>query len=205
MQAAAEMLAEFGVPHECRVVSAHRTPDWMVDYAAQAEARGLEVIIAGAGGAAHLPGVPAGHTLRPGIGAPRQSRARKGRRKYWVSFMVSVLHFVLPKSIVGTVAGVRAKIMTGGGGGVPDVQGGFVVLVRVLRTVGFFPTARVRFSVGGGLVGLPAPGGGALVAVPISLPRSSPRAPRLPRGKASPRPRAPPPHPLRAWPLRAAG
>ena len=78
MQAAAEMLAEFGVPHECRVVSAHRTPDWMVDYAAQAEARGLEVIIAGAGGAAHLPGMTAGHTLLPVIGVPIQSRALNG-------------------------------------------------------------------------------------------------------------------------------
>ncbi len=78
MKAAAEMLAEFGVPHECRVVSAHRTPDWMVEYAAQAEARGLEVIIAGAGGAAHLPGMTAGHTLLPVIGVPIQSRALNG-------------------------------------------------------------------------------------------------------------------------------
>ena len=78
MKAAAEMLAEFDVPHECRVVSAHRTPDWMVDYAAQAEARGLEVIIAGAGGAAHLPGMTAGHTLLPVIGVPIQSRALNG-------------------------------------------------------------------------------------------------------------------------------
>ena len=59
MQAAAETLTLFGVPHECRVVSAHRTPDWMAEYATEAEARGLEVIIAGAGGAAHLPGMTA--------------------------------------------------------------------------------------------------------------------------------------------------
>jgi 5-(carboxyamino)imidazole ribonucleotide mutase len=78
MKAAAETLAEFGVPHECRVVSAHRTPDWMVEYAAHAEARGLEVIIAGAGGAAHLPGMTAGHTLLPVIGVPIQSRALNG-------------------------------------------------------------------------------------------------------------------------------
>ncbi|MCB0022226.1 MAG: 5-(carboxyamino)imidazole ribonucleotide mutase, partial [Caldilinea sp.] len=78
MKAAAEMLAEFDIAHECRVVSAHRTPDWMVDYAAQAEARGLEVIIAGAGGAAHLPGMTAGHTLLPVIGVPIQSRALNG-------------------------------------------------------------------------------------------------------------------------------
>ena len=58
-----EMLTRFGVPHECHVVSAHRTPAWMNEYAAEAEGRGLELIIAGAGGAAHLPGMVAGHTL----------------------------------------------------------------------------------------------------------------------------------------------
>lgn len=78
MKAAAEILAQFGVPHECRVVSAHRTPDWMVEYAVNAEARGLWVIIAGAGGAAHLPGMTAGHTLLPVIGVPIQSRALNG-------------------------------------------------------------------------------------------------------------------------------
>ena len=78
MQAAAELLAEFGVPYEARVVSAHRTPEWMVEYAAQAEGRGLQVIIAGAGGAAHLPGMVAGHTLLPVIGVPVQSRALNG-------------------------------------------------------------------------------------------------------------------------------
>ncbi|MCS6826179.1 MAG: 5-(carboxyamino)imidazole ribonucleotide mutase [Caldilinea sp.] len=78
MKAASETLHEFGVPHECRVVSAHRTPDWMVEYAVQAETRGLEVIIAGAGGAAHLPGMTAGHTLLPVIGVPIQSRALNG-------------------------------------------------------------------------------------------------------------------------------
>ncbi|MEM7533668.1 MAG: 5-(carboxyamino)imidazole ribonucleotide mutase [Chloroflexota bacterium] len=75
---AAETLAQFDVPHECRVVSAHRTPTWMVEYAEQAEARGLEVIIAGAGGAAHLPGMVAGHTLLPVIGVPVQSHALNG-------------------------------------------------------------------------------------------------------------------------------
>jgi len=78
MQNAAETLAQFNVPHECRVVSAHRTPDWMVEYATQAAERGLEVIIAGAGGAAHLPGMVAGHTLLPVIGVPIQSRALNG-------------------------------------------------------------------------------------------------------------------------------
>jgi 5-(carboxyamino)imidazole ribonucleotide mutase len=78
MRHAALTLREFGVAHECRVVSAHRTPEWMSEYAGQAEARGLEVIIAGAGGAAHLPGMVAGHTLLPVIGVPIQSRALNG-------------------------------------------------------------------------------------------------------------------------------
>jgi 5-(carboxyamino)imidazole ribonucleotide mutase len=78
MQAAAELLAQFDVPYEARVVSAHRTPHWMVEYAEAAEGRGLQVIIAGAGGAAHLPGMVAGHTLLPVIGVPIQSRALNG-------------------------------------------------------------------------------------------------------------------------------
>jgi len=75
---ASETLAEFDLPHECRVVSAHRTPDWMSEYAGSAASRGLEVIIAGAGGAAHLPGMVAGHTLLPVIGVPVQSQALNG-------------------------------------------------------------------------------------------------------------------------------
>ena len=78
MQAATELLAEFCVPYEARVVSAHRTPEWMMEYATSAEGRGLQVIIAGAGGAAHLPGMVAGHTLLPVIGVPVQSRALNG-------------------------------------------------------------------------------------------------------------------------------
>jgi 5-(carboxyamino)imidazole ribonucleotide mutase len=70
MQAALDVLAEFGVPHEVRVVSAHRTPDVMTDYARTAAARGLQVIIAGAGGAAHLPGMTASMTPLPVIGVP---------------------------------------------------------------------------------------------------------------------------------------
>jgi len=75
---AAEVLGQFGVPHECRVVSAHRTPEDMADYARGAEARGLEVIIAGAGGAAHLPGMVAALTLLPVLGVPVESHALKG-------------------------------------------------------------------------------------------------------------------------------
>jgi 5-(carboxyamino)imidazole ribonucleotide mutase len=75
---AAETLAQFGVPHECRVVSAHRTPAWMVEYASTAESRGVEVIIAGAGGAAHLPGMVAAHSVLPVLGVPVESQALKG-------------------------------------------------------------------------------------------------------------------------------
>jgi len=78
MRHAAAMLDELGVPHECAVVSAHRTPDWLFKYAAEAEARGLEVIIAGAGGAAHLPGMGASKTVLPVLGVPVESRALKG-------------------------------------------------------------------------------------------------------------------------------
>jgi 5-(carboxyamino)imidazole ribonucleotide mutase len=70
LSAARDLLVELGVPHEARVVSAHRTPDWMFEYAEQAQARGLEVIIAGAGGAAHLPGMVASKTELPVIGVP---------------------------------------------------------------------------------------------------------------------------------------
>jgi 5-(carboxyamino)imidazole ribonucleotide mutase len=78
MRHAAEMLEQFGVPHERRVVSAHRTPEVMVQYAKEAESRGLEIIIAGAGGAAHLPGMVASLTLLPVLGVPVQSRALSG-------------------------------------------------------------------------------------------------------------------------------
>jgi 5-(carboxyamino)imidazole ribonucleotide mutase len=78
MQAAARMLEVLGVTHETRIVSAHRTPDRMAAYAKQAEARGLKVIIAGAGGAAHLPGMVASMTTLPILGVPVESRALKG-------------------------------------------------------------------------------------------------------------------------------
>jgi len=78
MQVAHEVLDEFEVAHECRVVSAHRTPDVMRDYAHTAADRGLEVIIAGAGGAAHLPGMVAAQTVVPVLGVPVKSRALNG-------------------------------------------------------------------------------------------------------------------------------
>jgi 5-(carboxyamino)imidazole ribonucleotide mutase len=98
MRHAAEVLERFEVPHECLVVSAHRTPQWMAEFAAGAEARGLEVVIAGAGGAAHLPGMVAAQTLVPVLGVPVKSRALKG--------MDSLLSIVqMPAGIpVGTLA-----------------------------------------------------------------------------------------------------
>jgi len=78
MQHASAILSELGVLHECQVVSAHRTPDVMFDYAKSAAGRGLEVIIAGAGGAAHLPGMVASQTTLPVLGVPIQSKALSG-------------------------------------------------------------------------------------------------------------------------------
>ncbi len=78
MQHAAEVLAKMGIAHEKRVVSAHRTPDFMATYAKTARGRGIQVIIAGAGGAAHLPGMVAAHTDLPVLGVPVRSRALEG-------------------------------------------------------------------------------------------------------------------------------
>jgi 5-(carboxyamino)imidazole ribonucleotide mutase len=78
MKQASEVLDRFGVPHERHIVSAHRTPAWMAEFASGAEARGIEVIIAGAGGAAHLPGMVAAHTAVPVLGVPIQSAALQG-------------------------------------------------------------------------------------------------------------------------------
>jgi len=78
MKHAVEVLERFGVPHERHVVSAHRTPAWMAEFAGGAEGRGVEVIIAGAGGAAHLPGMVAAHTVLPVLGVPVQSAALQG-------------------------------------------------------------------------------------------------------------------------------
>ena len=98
MKHAAEMLTKFDVPHECKVVSAHRTPLLLAEFAANAESRGLEVIIAGAGGAAHLPGMVAAQTAVPVLGVPVQSKALSG--------MDSLLSIVqMPAGIpVGTLA-----------------------------------------------------------------------------------------------------
>ncbi|MGV7229181.1 MAG: 5-(carboxyamino)imidazole ribonucleotide mutase [Nitrospirales bacterium] len=78
MRPASVVLEELAIPHEYQIVSAHRTPDWMFDYASKAEERGLRVIIAGAGGAAHLPGMTAAKTVLPVLGVPVRSRALQG-------------------------------------------------------------------------------------------------------------------------------
>ena len=78
MKHAADVLEQFGVEHERHIVSAHRTPAWMAEFASGAESRGIEVIIAGAGGAAHLPGMVAAHTVLPVLGVPVQSAALQG-------------------------------------------------------------------------------------------------------------------------------
>ncbi len=98
MQHAASTLTDFEVSHECRIVSAHRTPAWLAEFASQAESRGVEVIIAGAGGAAHLPGMAAAQTLLPVLGVPVESQALNG--------MDSLLSIVqMPGGVpVGTLA-----------------------------------------------------------------------------------------------------
>ena len=78
LQASAQILDELGVPYEARIVSAHRTPDRLYDYAKSAKARGLKAIIAGAGGAAHLPGMTAAMTVLPVLGVPIETRSLKG-------------------------------------------------------------------------------------------------------------------------------
>ena len=98
MRHAAEMLERFGVPHERRVVSAHRTPELMSRFASEAEGRGLEVVIAGAGGAAHLPGMVAAYTTVPVLGVPVESKTLKG-----VDSLLSIIQ--MPIGVpVGTLA-----------------------------------------------------------------------------------------------------
>jgi 5-(carboxyamino)imidazole ribonucleotide mutase len=98
MRQADEVLGRFNVPHESAIVSAHRTPAWMAEYATTAADRGLEVIIAGAGGAAHLPGMVAAHTVLPVIGVPVQSAALNG-----LDSLLSIVQ--MPKGVpVATVA-----------------------------------------------------------------------------------------------------
>ncbi len=98
MQRATEMLSEIGIPYEVKIVSAHRTPDSLFEYVGSAEARGIQVIIAGAGGAAHLPGMAASKTTLPVLGVPIQSKALQG-----LDSLLSIVQ--MPKGVpVGTLA-----------------------------------------------------------------------------------------------------
>ena len=108
MQHAAEVLEEFAIPHECRVVSAHRTPALMCEFAEQAELRGLEIIIAGAGGAAHLPGMISAQTLLPVLGVPIESRVLRG-----VDSLLSIVQ--MPAGVpTGTLAIGKAGAINAG-------------------------------------------------------------------------------------------
>ncbi len=98
MQRTSETLEKLGIAHECRIVSAHRTPDWMAEYAKSARERGLEVIIAAAGGAAHLPGMIAAHTSLPVLGVPIKSSILNG-----IDSLLSIVQ--MPAGVpVGTLA-----------------------------------------------------------------------------------------------------
>ncbi len=109
LQHAAECLRDFGVPHETRVVSAHRTPRLLVEYAESAAGRGLKVIIAGAGGAAHLPGMAAAMTLLPVLGVPVESRVLKG-----VDSLLSIVQMPagipVPTLAIGRAGAVNAAL-----------------------------------------------------------------------------------------------
>jgi len=112
MSRTAEVLRRLGVPHECRVVSAHRTPDLMAQYAKEAAGRGLEVIIAAAGGAAHLPGMVAAHTSLPVLGVPIKSSTLNG-----VDSLLSIVQ--MPAGIpvgtlaIGTAGATNAALLAG--------------------------------------------------------------------------------------------
>src|SRR6476619_4782498 len=98
MQHAVDVLERFGVPYEKHIVSAHRTPVWMSEFAQGAEGRGIQVVIAGAGGAAHLPGMVASHTVLPVLGVPVQSASLQG-----LDSLLSIVQ--MPKGVpVGTLA-----------------------------------------------------------------------------------------------------
>ena len=127
MERAAQTLVELGIPHEVRVVSAHRTPQLLFDYADAAEAKGLSAIIAGAGGAAHLPGMLAARTWVPVFGVPVQSRALQG--------LDSLL------SIVQMPAGVPVGTLAIGGAGATNAA---LLAVAVLATTD--PAVRDRLK-----------------------------------------------------------
>src|SRR3954447_23452916 len=108
MSRADAILSEFGIAHECRIVSAHRTPLLMAEYASAAAARGLQVIIAGAGGAAHLPGMVAAQTVLPVIGVPVQTAALNG-----LDSLLSIVQ--MPQGVPGATVAIGAAGATNAG------------------------------------------------------------------------------------------
>ena len=138
MQHAVQVLKDFGVPHEARVVSAHRTPDTLYKYAETAEARGLQCIIAGAGGAAHLPGMLAAKTVLPVLGVPVTSRALKG-----LDSLLSIVQ--MPKGVpVATFAIGQAGAANAGLFAVALLAGHDARLARRLAAFRKKQTAKVR-------------------------------------------------------------
>ncbi len=137
MRHACESLATLGIPHEQRVVSAHRTPDLLFEYASTARDRGLEVIIAGAGGAAHLPGMIAAKTTLPVLGVPVQSKALNG-----IDSLLSIAQ--MPAGIpVGTLAIGKAGATNAGLLAVSIVAGAHPEFVEALETFRREQTERV--------------------------------------------------------------
>lgn len=138
MQHAVAMLEQFGVAHERHIVSAHRTPVWMAEFAGSAEERGIEVIIAGAGGAAHLPGMVAAHTVLPVLGVPVQSAALQG-----LDSLLSIVQ--MPAGVpVGTLAIGKAGAINAGLLAVAIVSGSRPDLRAQLRAFRQEQTQKVR-------------------------------------------------------------
>ncbi len=137
MSHAADILSEFDIEHECKIVSAHRTPDLMTEYAKEAERRGIEVIIAGAGGAAHLPGMTAANTLLPVLGVPVESAVMKG-----IDSLYSIVQ--MPGGIpVGTLAIGKAGAKNAGLLAVSILANSRPALREKLRTYREGQTAKV--------------------------------------------------------------
>jgi len=123
MQRTSETLRELGILHECRIVSAHRTPDWMAEYAKNAAGRGLEVIIAAAGGAAHLPGMVAAHTALPVLGVPIKSSILNG-----VDSLLSIVQMPAGVAVgtlgIGNAGATNAALLAAGilGNKYPEIR-----------------------------------------------------------------------------------
>jgi 5-(carboxyamino)imidazole ribonucleotide mutase len=149
MEHAVTTLKELGVPHETRVVSAHRTPDLLFEYAASAEKRGIEVIIAGAGGAAHLPGMTASKTVLPVLGVPVESKALKG-----LDSLLSIAQ--MPGGIpVGTLAIGKAGAINAALLGAAILGGKYPQIREALRKFRATQTKRVLANPDPSAAGLP--------------------------------------------------